>query len=143
MGFMWTNKKVTVNCTKNEKTGYMFTLVNNETGEAKEFINSGGVLNFLVEHYGSAAQEVEHRVNAKFDEWKKEKEEADKWRTFRFYVKRDIGPFVINQFGSSPQVKSWQVYDSNAFGKNDIVVVEYVADKQILFQTPDGVAVEL
>ena len=141
---MWfTKKKVTVNCNKNDKAGYMFTLVNNETGEAKEFINSGGVLNFLVEHYGSAAQEVEHRVNAKFDEWKKEKEEADKWRTYRFYVSRDIGPLVINQFGSSHHVKSWQVNDSNAFGKNDIVIIEYVADKQILHQTPDGVAVKL
>jgi len=135
-------KKVKANCNKkNNKAGFMFTLVENNTGEEKDFINSGGVLNFLVEHYGSAEQEVARRVEAKYDEWKKE--EAAKWRTYRFYVNRDIGPFVINQFDGSPHVKSWQVTDSNAFGKNDIVLVEYVADKQILHQEGDGIAIDL
>ena len=140
MGFMWINKDVTVNCEKNYKNDRRLTLVDNKYGEAHDFSVSTDVLQYLLdEGFSGVANYVDELVEKKFEE----EQENRKWRTFRFYVKRDIGPFVINQFGSSPQVKEWKVYDSEAFGKNDIVVVEYVADKQILFQTPDGVAVEL
>ena len=140
---MLLSKKVKVNCTKNNKAGFTFTLVDNETGQAMDFLDSRTLLNYLVDHFGKASSELERRVEAKYDEWKNEKEEADKWQTYRFYLNRDIGPFVINQFDGSSHVKSWEVNDSNAFGKNDIVLVEYVADQQILFQTDKGVAIKL
>ena len=130
------SKKVKVDCTKNAKAGMIFTLVDNEAGSAKEFINSGCVLEYLVDNFGKAKK--------KLDELVKEKEKEDtKWKTYKFFINKKIAPFTLNQFTSSPHVKEWEASNSGLFEEEGMVVVEYVADKQILFQTPDGVAVEL
>ena len=137
---MWNSKKVTVNCKKNHDNDKRLTLVDNKYGEAHDFSISTDVLKYLLDEGFSG---VENYIAELVEKKLEDEQEKRKWRTYKFYVNRDIGPLVINQFDGSPHVKNWEVRDSNAFGKNDIVVIEYVADKQILFQTPDGVAVEL
>jgi hypothetical protein len=135
---MWFSKKTTVDCGRYNKDGFAFTLVTNSNGQAVPFVNSARLFEYLVDTFPLAQGELKNRMSEIC-----EKEGSNKWRTYKFYASRDVGPLLINQFDGSSHVKNWKVHDSNAFGKNDMVVIEYVADKQILFQTSDGVLVRV
>ena len=140
MGFMWTNKKVTVNCKKNHDNDKRLTLIDNKYGEAHDFSLSTDVLKYLLdEGFSGVENYIAELVEKKFGE----EQEKRKWRTFYFYVKKSNAPYIINRIDSSEHVKSWEIHDDGMFKEEKMVRIEYAADKQILFQTPDGVGVEI
>lgn len=131
MGFMWTNKKVTVNCKKNYENHKWLTLVDNKYGEAHDFSVSTDVLKYLLdEGFDGAINYVNELVEKKFEDEKKKR----KWRTYHFYVKKCWATFIINRIDSSEHVKSWEIFDDGMFKDEGMVKIEYVADKQILYQ---------
>ena len=139
MGFMWINKTVKVNCKKNYDNDKRLTLVDNKYGEAHDFSVSTDVLQYLLdEGFSGVANYVDELVEKKFED----EQEKRKWRTFYFYVKKCNAPYIINRIDSSEHVKSWEISE-DMFKEDGMVRIEYVADKQILHQKPDGIAIDL
>ena len=140
MGFMWINKKVTVNCKKNHDNDKRLTLVDNKFGEVHDFSVSTELLKYLLDAgFTGVENYIDGLVEKKFED----EQEKRKWRTFYFFVKKCNAPYIVNKMDSSEYVKSWEIHEEDMFKDEGMVRIEYVADKQILFQTPDGVAVEL
>ena len=139
MGFMWINKTVKVNCEKNYKNDKRLTLVDNRYGKAHDFSLSTDVLKYLLdEGFTGVANFVDELVEKKFGE----EQEKRKWRTYNFYVKQSNAPYIVNKIDSSEHVKSWEI-SSDMFKDEGMVRIEYVADKQILHQEADGIAIDL
>lgn len=139
MGFMWINKTVKVNCEKNYKNDKRLTLVDNRYGKAHDFSLSTDVLKYLLdEGFTGVANFVDELVEKKFEE----EQEKRKWRTYNFYVKTSNAPYIVNKIDSSEHVKSWEI-SSDMFKDEGMVRIEYVADKQILHQEADGIAIDL
>ena len=139
MGFMWINKTVKVNCKKNHKNDKRLTLVDNKYGEAHDFSLSTDVLKYLLdEGFTGVENYIDELVEKKFGE----EQEKRKWRTYNFYVKTSNAPYIVNKIDSSEHVKSWEI-SSDMFKDEGMVRIEYVADKQILHQEADGIAIDL
>ena len=139
MGFMW-NKTVKVNCEKNYKNDKRSTLVDNRYGEAHDFGLSTDVLKYLLDAgFTGVENYIDELVEKKFED----EQEKRKWRTYNFYVKKCDAPYIINRMDSSEHVKSWEIHDDGMFTDEGMVEIEYVADKQILHQEKDGIAIEL
>ena len=139
MGFMWINKNVTVNCEKNYKNDKRLTLVDNRYGEAHDFGLSTDVLKYLLdEGFSGVENYIDELVEKKFGE----EQEKRKWRTYNFYVKKCSAPYIVNKIDSSEHVKSWEISEG-MFKDEGMVRIEYVADKQILHQEADGIAIDL
>jgi hypothetical protein len=139
MGFMWTNNKVTVNCKKNHDNGRRLTLVDNKYGEAHDFSLSTDLLKYLLdEGFTGVENYIDELVEKKFGDEK----ENRKWRTYYFYLKKSSAPYIINRIDSSEHVKSWEI-SSDMLKDEGMVRIEYVADKQILHQEADGIAIDL
>ena len=133
-------KKVTVNCKKNYSNDRRLTLVDNKYGEAHDFSLSTDVLKYLLEKgFDGVSNYIDELVAEKFN---KERENR-KWREFAFFVKKSDAPYIINKLDASDNVKQWEVLDDTVFKEDGMVRIDYTADKQILFQTPDGVVIEL
>ena len=139
MGFMWINKTVKVNCKKNHKNDKRLTLVDNKYGEAHDFSLSTDVLKYLLdEGFSGVENYIDELVEKKFGE----EQEKRKWRTYNFYVKTSNAPYIVNKIDSSEHVKSWEI-SSDMFKDEGMVRIEYVADKQVLHQESDGIAIDL
>ena len=139
MGFMWINKTVKVNCEKNHKNDKRLTLVDNKYGEAHDFSLSTDVLKYLLDAgFTGVENYIAELVEKKFED----EQEKRKWRTFYFYVKKCNAPYIINKIGSSEHVKTWEITEG-MFKDEGMVRIEYVADKQILIQEADGIAIDL
>ena len=139
MGFMWTNKTVKVNCEKNYDNDKRLTLVDNRYGEAHDFGISTDLLKYLLdEGFTGVENYIDELVEKKFEDEK----EKRKWRTFYFYVKKCNAPYIVNRMDSSEHLKSW-VISEDMFKEDGMVRIEYVADKQILHQEGDGIAIDL
>ena len=140
MGFMWINKNVTVNCEKNYKNDKRLTLVDNRYGEAHDFGLSTDVLKYLLdEGFSGVENYIDELVEKKFGE----EQEKRKWRTYNFYVKKCSAPYIVNKIDSSEHVKSWEIHDDGMLKDEGMVEIEYVADKQLLHQESDGIAIDL
>ena len=139
MGFMW-NKTVKVNCKKNYDNDRRLTLVDNRYGEAHDFSLSTDVLRYLLDAgFTGVSNYIDELVEKKFEDEK----EKRKWRTFNFYVKKCNAPYIINRMDSSEHVKSWEICDDGMFKEEGMVRIEYVADKRVLIQEGDGIAIDL
>lgn len=139
MGFMWINKTVKVNCEKNYKNDKRLTLVDNRYGEAHDFSLSTDVLKYLLdEGFTGVENYIDELVEKKFED----EQEKRKWQKYYFYVKKCDAPYIINKIGSSEHMKSWEVSEG-MFKDEGMVRIEYVADKQVLHQESDGIAIEL
>ena len=139
MGFMWINKTVKVNCKKNYDNDKRLTLVDNRYGEAHDFGLSTDVLKYLLdEGFSGVENYIDELVEKKFGE----EQEKRKWRTYYFYVKKSNAPYIINRIDSSEHLKSWEI-EEGMFQEDGMVRIEYVADKQILHQEADGIAIDL
>ena len=139
MGFMW-NKTVKVNCKKNYDNDKRLTLVDNRYGEVHDFSLSTDVLKYLLDAgFTGVSNYVDELVEKKFGEEK----ENRKWRTFNFYVKKCDAPYIINRMDSSEHVKSWDITEDSLFSDEGMVRIDYTADKQILHQEKDGIAIDL
>ena len=139
MGFMWINKTVKVNCKKNHDNDKRLTLVDNKYGEAHDFSLSTDVLKYLLdEGFSGVENYIDELVEKKFGE----EQEKRKWRTYNFYVKTSNAPYIVNKIDSSEHVKSWEI-SSDMFKAEGMVRIEYVADKQVLHQESDGIAIDL
>ena len=139
MGFMWINKTVKVNCKKNYDNDKRLTLVDNRYGEAHDFGLSTDVLKYLLDAgFTGVENYIDELVEKKFGE----EQEKRKWRTYYFYVKKSNAPYIINRIDSSEHLKSWEI-EEGMFQEDGMVRIEYVADKQILHQEADGVAIDL
>ena len=133
-------KKVTVNCKKNYSNDRRLTLVDNKYGEAHDFSLSTDVLKYLLEKgFDGVSNYIDELVSEKFNK----EQENRKWREFAFFVKKSDAPYIINKLDASDNVKQWEVLDDTVFKEDGMVRIDYTADKQILFQTPDGVVIEL
>ena len=140
MGFMWINKKVKVNCEKNYKNDKRLTLVDNRYGEAHDFSLSTDVLKYLLDAgFTGVENYIDELVEKKFED----EQEKRKWRTYDFFVKKCDAPYILNRMDSSEHVKSWEISEDDMFSEEGMVKIEYVADKQILHQEKDGIAIEL
>ena len=140
MGFMWINKNVKVNCEKNYKNDKRLTLVDNKFGETHDFSISTDLLQYLLdEGFSGVENYIDELVEKKFGD----EQEKRKWRTFYFYVKKSNAPYIINRMDSSEHVKSWEIHDDGMFKEEGMVRIEYVADKQVLIQEGDGIAIDL
>jgi hypothetical protein len=140
MGFMWINKNVKVNCEKNYKNDKRLTLVDNKFGETHDFSISTELLQYLLdEGYTGVTNYIDELVEKKFGD----EQEKRKWRTFYFYLKKSSAPYIINRIDSSEHVKSWEIHDDGIFKEDGMVRIEYVADKQVLIQEADGIAIDL
>ena len=140
MGFMWINKNVKINCEKNYKNDKRLTLVDNKYGEAHDFIGSTSLLKYLLdEGFTGVENYIDELVEKKFED----EQEKRKWQTYNFFVKKCDAPYIINRMDSSEHLKSWEIHDSGMFTDEGMVEIEYVADKQILHQEKDGIAIEL
>ena len=139
MGFMWINKTVKVNCKKNYDNDKRLTLVDNRYGEAHDFGLSTDVLKYLLDAgFTGVENYIDELVEKKFGE----EQEKRKWRTYYFYVKKSNAPYIINRIDSSEHLKSWEI-EEGMFQEDGMVRIEYVADKQILHQEADGIAIDL
>ena len=139
MGFMWINKTVRVNCKKNYDNDKRLTLVDNRYGEAHDFSLSTDVLKYLLDAgFIGVENYIDELVEKKFGE----EQEKRKWKTYNFYVKKSHAPYIVNKMDSSEHVKSWEI-SSDMFKDEGMVRIEYVADKQILHQEADGIAIDL
>ena len=138
MGFMW-NKTVKVNCKENYKNDRRLTLVDNKYGEAHDFSVSAELLKYLLdEGFSGVENYIDELVEKKFGD----EQEKRKWRTFNFYVKQSNAPYIVNRIDSSEHVKRWEI-SSDMFKDEGMVRIEYVADKQVLIQEADGIAIDL
>ena len=132
-------KKVTVNCKKNYSNDRRLTLVDNKYGEAHDFSLSTDLLKYLLdEGFTGVENYIDELVEKKFGE----EQEKRKWRTYNFYVKTSNAPYIVNKIDSSEHVKSWEI-SSDMFKDEGMVRIEYVADKQVLHQESDGIAIDL
>ena len=139
MGFMWINKNVKVNCEKNYKNDKRLTLVDNKYGETHDFSLSTDILKYLLdEGFTGVENYIDELVEKKFED----EQENRKWKTYNFYVKKCDAPYIVNKIDSSEHVKSWEI-SSDMFKDEGMVRIEYVADKQILHQEADGIAIDL
>lgn len=139
MGFMWINKNVKVNCEKNYKNDKRLTLVDNKYGETHDFSLSTDLLKYLLdEGFTGVENYIDELVEKKFED----EQENRKWKTYNFYVKKCDAPYIVNKIDSSEHVKSWEI-SSDMFKDEGMVRIEYVADKQILHQEADGIAIDL
>lgn len=140
MGFMWINKDVKVNCEKNYKNDKRLTLVDNKWGEAHDFSVSTDVLKYLLtEGFTGVSNYIDELVAEKLNK----EQEKRKWREYAFYVKKADAPYILNKLDSSENVNKWEVSEESLFKDEGMVRIDYTADKQILFQTPDGVVIEV
>ena len=140
MGYMWINKNVTVNCKKNYDNDKRLTLVDNKYGEARDFSVSTDLLKYLLdEGFGGVENYIDELVEKKFED----KQENRKWKTYHFYVKKSSAPYVINRIGSSEHLRNWAIRIDDMFKEDDVVRIEYEADKQILLQGENGVVIDL
>ena len=149
MGFLSNNNEVKVDFKKKYINGIRFTLVDNSTGEANDFWRSSEILQYfgvdkyvddLVAKKLNEALKVLNKIN---DDVNEEEKENRKWRTYTFFVKKSEAPYVINRIDSSEHVKVWRIHDDDRFESEGMVMLEYVADKQILRQTIDGIVIDL
>ena len=139
MGFMW-NKTVKVNCKENYKNDRRLTLVDNKFGEVRDFSISTDLLKYLLKKgFTSVENYIDELVAEKLN---KELEDR-KWREYAFYVKKSDAPYILNKLDASENVKKWGANEDSLFKDEGMVVIYYTADKQILFQTPEGVVIEL
>lgn len=140
MGFMWINKTVKVNCKKNHDNDKRLTLVDNKYGEAHDFSLSTDVLKYLLdEGFSGVENYIDELVEKKFGE----EQEKRKWKTYSFFVKKCDAPYMLNRIDSSEHVKSWEIHEDDMFQEDGMVRIEYVADKQVLHQESDGIAIDL
>lgn len=139
MGFMW-NKTVKVNCKKNYDNDRRLTLVDNKYGEAHDFGLSTDLLKYLLDAgFTGVENYIDELVEKKFED----EQEKRKWRTYSFFVKKCDAPYMLNRMDSSEHVKSWEIHEDDMFQEDGMVRIDYVADKQVLIQEPDGIAIEL
>jgi hypothetical protein len=136
---MWKNKKVTVNCKENYKDDKRLTLVDNRWGEAHDFILSTDVLKYLLEKGFTG---VENYIDELVEEKFKKEQEDRKWREYAFFVKKTDAPYILNKLDASENVKRWEVNEDSVFKDEGMVRINYTADRQILFQSPEGVIIE-
>lgn len=140
MGFMWTNNTVKVNCKKNYKNDKRLTLVDNRYGEAHDFSLSTDVLKYLLDAgFTGVSNYIDELVEKKFED----EQEKRKWREYVFYVKKDDGPYILNKLDASEHVRTWDVTEESTFQDEGMVRINYTADKQILRQENDGIAIDL
>jgi hypothetical protein len=136
---MWNNKKVTVNCKKNHENDKRLTLVDNKYGEAHDFSVSTDLLKYLLEKgFTGVENYIDELVAEKYN---KELEDR-KWIHYSFYVKKTDAPYILNKLDASENVKKWEASEDSLFKDEGMVRINYTADRQILFQTPDGVVIE-
>ena len=96
----------------------------------------------LVEKYDYAKEYIENLVNQKMEEKLEEKEKERQRKSFVFYLDRKVAPTFLNLIDASEYSYSWNVMNDGIFEKDGLVRIEYDADRQLLFQTKDGVIFE-
>lgn len=139
MGFMW-DKTVKVNCKENYKNDRRLTLVDNKYGETHDFSISTDLLKYLLdEGFTGVENYIDELVEKKFED----EQEKRKWRTYYFHVKKFNAPYIVNRIDYSEHVKSWEIHEDDMFKDEGLVRIEYVADKQVLYQEADGIAIDL
>jgi hypothetical protein len=130
---------VTVNCKKNHENDKRLTLVDNKYGEAHDFSVSTDLLKYLLEEgFTGVENYIDELVEKKFEE----EQEDRKWREYAFFVKKTDAPYILNKLDAFENVKRWEVNEDSMFKDEGMVRINYTADRQILFQSPEGVIIE-
>jgi len=134
MGLRFVNKdSVVVDCYSNRHGRKAWTLVNNLTGEAQDFGSSRDV----VTHLKEASPDVKAYIADLVDGEK----ERRKFKTWAFFLRREIAPAIVNRLDASEHVSEWEIKPVDALSSKDtaIIRVNYTADKQLLFQDGEDV----
>ena len=137
----WFNKnKIVVNTKYNRECDRIWTLINNETGERKDYPYARWMVEKLIDKDSGTGEMVDEMiregVDKRLDEQKKEKFN----KHFTFYVNKDIAPFILNQLDALECVGEWSIDKSDLL--ENYVVIDYDATRQVLFQTENGVVVK-
>lgn len=138
----WFNKnKVVVDTKHNCRNDQIWTLINNETGERRDYHYARWLVEGLIAKNSGVREMIEDMirdgVDKKLEEQKKEKFN----KHFTFYVSKDIAPFILNQLDALECVGKWSI-GSNVLLEN-YVEIDYDATRQVLFQTEPGVVVKV
>ena len=136
---MWNRRKVTVNCKKNCKNDKRLTLVDNKYGEAHDFGLSADLLKYLLDNGFTG---VENYIDELVAEKLNKELEDRKWREYVFFVKKSDAPYILNKLDAFENVKRWEASEDSLFKDEGMVRINYTADRQILFQSPEGVIIE-
>lgn len=127
---------------KDKKDIPYFTLVVNDTEKSINFWRSDAVVEHLVEKYDYAKEYIENLVNQKLEEKEEAKEKERLRKSFVFYLDRKVAPTFLNLIDASEHSYSWKAMNDDLFEKDGLVRIEYDADRQLLFQTKNGVIFE-
>ena len=137
----WFNKnKIVVNTKYNCERDRIWTLINNETGERKDYPYAHWLVEGLIAKDPRTGEMIQDMINSGVDK-KLEEQKNEKFnKHFVFYVDKEIAPFIINQLDALECVGELSI------GKDDLlenyVEIKYDATRQVLFQTETGVVVK-
>lgn len=138
----WFNKnKIVVNTKYNRERDRIWTLINNETGERKDYPYAHWLVEGLIAKDPRTQEMIQDMINSGVDK-KLEEQKKEKFnKHFVFYVDKDIAPFILNQLDALECVGKWSI------GKDELlenyVEIDYNATRQVLFQTENGVVVKM
>ena len=137
----WFNKnKIVVDTKYNCKYDRTWTLINNETGERKDYSYARWLVEALIAKDSNAKEMIDGLIASEVDKKLEEQRKKKFNKHFTFYVEKGIAPFVLNQLDALECVGGWSI------GKDDLlqnyVEIDYDATRQVLFQTETGVVVK-
>lgn len=137
----WFNKnKIVVNTKNNREHDRIWTLINNETGERKDYPYARWMVEGLIDKDPRTQEMIQDMINSGVDK-KLEEQKNEKFnKHFTFYVDKGIAPFILNKLDALECVGDWSI-DKSDFLEN-YVVIDYNATRQVLFQTENGVVVK-
>ena len=137
----WFNKrKITVDKKKADRFGMGWTLIDNKDCVVKKFFDSRGVVQYLYDDGFRAKEWIDEKIH--YEALKElERQKSEKFnKHFTFFLNKDVAPLILNKMDAMEFVGKWEVEQSELFP--DMVNVKYDASKQVLFQTPNGVALK-
>ena len=138
----WFNDgKVKIDTKKETDRGRVWTLIENKNCIVKNFFDSGEVVQYLYDNEYRAAKEwidekIQYEVSKELEKQKNEKFN----KHFTFFLHKDVAPLIVNKMDAMECVGHWSIDKSELF--NDMLVIEYDAYRQVLFQTENGVIVK-
>lgn len=137
----WFNKnKIVVNTKRNRECGRSWTLINNETGERKDYSYARWMVENLIAKDSNISAMIDDMVRAGIDKELDEQRKEKFNKHFTFFLNKDVAPLIINKMDAMECVDHWTIDKTELF--NDMLVVNYEASKQVLFQTSGGVVLK-
>lgn len=137
----WFNKnKIVVNTKYNRERDRIWTLINNETGERKDYPYARWLVEGLIAKDSGTQEMIQNMIKLEVDKKLEERRKEKFNKHFIFFVGNEIAPFILNQLDVLECVGEWSI-DKSDFLEN-YVEIEYRATRQVLFQTENGVVVK-